>query len=174
MNRSSDIFSQVFRFVLVVILQVLIFQHLEWNLAGRYDLHILIYPVFILMLPLSSPNYLGLLAGFLMGLVIDLFYFSYGVHASAGVFTAYARSVYISFFKPQIRYEGDTISFENVPRRWLYGYVATLLFLHLFWYFLIEFFSFFLLGQVFLHALVSYVPTLFFVALYLMVFQPKG
>jgi len=174
MNSPSNIFPQALRFLLVVVLQVLIFQHVEFSLAGRYDLHILIYPAFILMLPLSSPNYLVLLAGFLAGLVIDLFYFSYGVHASAGVFTAYARTVYISFFKPQIRYEGDTISFENVPNPWFYQYVAILVFLHLFWYFLIEFFSLFLLGQVFLHALISYLPTMFFVVLFLMVFRPKG
>ncbi len=172
MNR--EIGAQAFTLILVIVLQALIFKQLAEWVAGTYPVHVFIYPLFILFLPLSTPNYLVLLLGFLIGFCVDIFYFSFGVHTSASVFTAFIRVVYLEYFKPQARYEGEKIKFRDVDWPWIARYTSLLYFLHILWYFSVEFFSFALISQVLIHTLFSFLASLIFVSLFLMIFKPRG
>jgi len=83
---NNIISKTILRFLLLMLLQVAVFKQFtpEWE-YGIY-FHALIYPIFIIILPFRISKINVILLGFLFGIVLDLFYSSPGVHASACVF----------------------------------------------------------------------------------------
>jgi rod shape-determining protein MreD len=57
-----------------------------------------IYPLFILLLPFKTPRWLELTLGFAIGISMDLFNYSYGMHAAASVLLAFFRPAAITLF----------------------------------------------------------------------------
>ena len=127
------------RFVVLVLLQVLIFSNIELN--GYINPYI--YILFILLIPFEVPGWLLLITGFLLGLAVDLFYLTPGMHASASVFAAFIRPYVLQYFSPRDGYETGT-----KPRVYYYGlswfakYSAILVFAHHFFLFAVEIFRF--------------------------------
>ena len=79
--------SQGFWLVLLIAMQVLIF-----NQVGLfYNLHPYVYILFILWLPGMLPAWSMLLVSFIVGLVIDAFMYTYGLHAGACTLAAIVR-----------------------------------------------------------------------------------
>ena len=69
------------QFVILVILQLLIFNNIEFS--GYVNPYV--YVLFILLLPFDTPKALLLILAFIMGIIIDLFMGTPGVHSSATV-----------------------------------------------------------------------------------------
>ena len=78
-------------FVSLVLIQVLILNQIQ--LGGFINPYI--YILFVILLPLSAPRYAVMLLGFVLGLTIDVFMNSLGIHAAATVFIAYLRPLVI-------------------------------------------------------------------------------
>src|SRR5690554_1934845 len=76
-----------FMFLMLALAQVLIFNQIHF---GGY-ITPFVYILFIMLLPLHSPRYLLMISGFLLGLTIDVFSNTLGMHAAATVFIAYVR-----------------------------------------------------------------------------------
>ena len=89
---NSLLFQNITRWFLLVLMQVFILKQMYTNTAVLEHLHLLLYPLFIILLPIRTPNVLVMLLGFVTGLTVDLFYDSIGVHAAAAVFAAFIRS----------------------------------------------------------------------------------
>ncbi len=90
-------FKYPFRFVALVLLQVLVLNNI--NLGGY--IHPGIYILFILLLPVHMNKNLVLFIAFFTGLTVDYFGNTLGLHAGASVFLAFARPGVLSlFFKP--------------------------------------------------------------------------
>src|ERR1700739_3319163 len=83
----SDVLKNIGRFIILVLLQVLIVKNIN---LGRYFIFFP-YVLFILLLPFNTPKPLVLFASFVLGLCIDAFYNTQGMHASACVLMAFAR-----------------------------------------------------------------------------------
>ena len=133
----SDIVRNFLRFILLILLQVLIIKNIE---LGRF-INPFIYVLFILMLPFETPNWLILILGFLTGLIVDMFYDTMGMHASASVFMAFCRPVVLKFFSPREGYEYSTqptVQYLGVP--WFVSYAGILVVLHHFVLFYVEVF----------------------------------
>ncbi len=169
-----DILANGFRFILLCALQVFIFKDLNVVLGGLVPLHILLYPLFILLLPIKMPSYGVLLLGFATGMLIDLFYDSLGVHTSATVFLAFLRKASLNFQQPKGGYSRDHPTFQDQSVGWFFRYATPLLALHLLFYFLVEAFNVYLFPMALLKALVSFTATFVFVALYMFIFNPKA
>ena len=90
-------FKYPFRFVVLMLLQVLVLNNM--NLGGY--IHPYIYILFILLLPVRLNKNLVLFIAFFTGLTIDYFGNTLGLHAGASVFLAFARPGVLNlFFKP--------------------------------------------------------------------------
>ena len=94
---NNTILTHSVRFILLALLQVLVFKQMNLDSKILNYIHVFIYPAFILLLPIRTPDTLLIFFGFLLGITIDLFYDSPGVHASALVFMAFIRPKILKF-----------------------------------------------------------------------------
>ena len=104
----------IFRFVVVVLFQVLVMDNVMIN---GYMIPYL-YLLFILLMPFETPRWLQLLAGFVLGLTLDIFSNTPGLHTSATVLAAFARGYILDLLAPREGYEPETF-----PRIHYYGLV---------------------------------------------------
>ncbi len=146
----------IIRFAAVVLIQVLVFDNIE--LSGYINPYI--YIIFIILLPFETPNWLLLTLAFLLGLSIDMFSMTYGMHASATVFAAFLRPFVLKNFSPRDGYEPGT--FPRVAYygfNWFAKYALILIFAHHFFLFFIEIFRIsdvlFILSKTLLSGIVS-------------------
>jgi rod shape-determining protein MreD len=101
------------------------------------------YVLFILMLPFETPGIVLLLASFALGLSVDLFYDTQGMHASACTLMGFARMHYLKLIAPREGYDvlmKPTIHHMGAP--WFLSYALLLIFAHHFLFFTMEVFSF--------------------------------
>ena len=135
----NEIVRNILRFFFLVFLQVLIIKNIE---LGRF-VNPFLYVLFILMLPFNTPNWMALIISFLLGLTIDMFYDTMGMHAAACAFMAYARAGVLKLFSPREGYEfgtQPTIQYLGIP--WFLSYASILILLHHLVLFYIEVFRF--------------------------------
>ncbi len=164
-----------FRFILIVLLQGLIFH--RFNLGGTQFnyIQILIYPLFIMLLPVQTGRILLIILGFLLGLSIDFFYDSPGLHASASVFTAFIRPFVLASIEPRGGYKINSVPNKNqFGVNWFARYVAILLLFHLLWYFTVEAFQISMVLQIILKTVSSFFASIIFVGVYVVIFNPKN
>lgn len=170
---NSIVRANVFRFLGLVLIQGLVFQYIGTTWEGFPHLHIVVFPIFIFLLPLRTPVPLVVLLGFAVGMAVDVFYQSYGVHASAAVFTAFARSGVIKLLEPR---GGYNVNFSPTAQRmgigWFTRYAAILMFLHLFFYFSVEAFTFVYFTDILLKTIVSFLVSMTFVIIFQVLFNP--
>lgn len=124
------------RFLALVLVQVLICNHI--NFMGYINPYI--YILFIVLYPTKNNRALFIFLSFLLGLTIDLFSDSGGIHAAAAVFIAYARPVILRF-SFGVLYENYAIKFDNVEFGAKLTYITLLALLHHIVLFSLEIFS---------------------------------
>jgi len=136
---SRAILYNLIRFIVVVFVQVFLLKNITlYNISTPYP-----YILFILLLPFETPNVLLFPLAFLLGLTIDAFYDTPGLHASACVLLALVRILFISI---TVQKDG----FDNEPEptlsvmgfRWFFTYTVILTLVHHVFLFLLEAFSF--------------------------------
>jgi len=135
----TEIFRNIIRFIILVGVQILVIKNIE---LGRF-INPFIYVLFIIVLPFETPKWALLLSGFLIGITIDMFYDTAGMHAAACVFIAYIRPAVLKLFSPRDGYEfgtQPTIQYLGVP--WFLSYSGILIVLHHLVLFYIEIFRF--------------------------------
>ena len=168
-----DLLPNLFRFVILVLLQVLVLKGMTIPLFGGYYLLVLLYPLFLLLLPIPTPGYLVVFLGFVLGLVIDLFYNSPGVHAGAAVFTGFMRQVAINLNEPRGGYTQNYPTLHSLGSAWFLRYAAPLLLIHCLVYFSLETFNFYYITSIFIKSISAFLASSLFVALYMVIFNPK-
>ncbi len=62
-------------------IQVLVFRQITVGWGYFNYVHVMVYPLFILLLPIRTPDPLLIFLGFLLGFAVDIFYTSFGVLA---------------------------------------------------------------------------------------------
>ncbi len=125
MSRSG-VFAFIY-FFLYLFVQVLLLKKLVlFNTSFCF-----LYVAFILLLPIEINNLVLMLAAFLLGFSIDVFYDSLGIHALSLVGVAYARNYWLASITPQGGYdagEGPTLAVNGF--QWFMVYTMPLVFLH--------------------------------------------
>jgi hypothetical protein len=170
---NSTIYQNLLRFLGLVVFQGLVFKNIGENWDGFPYLHIFIYPVFLLLLPINIPSPLTLALGFLLGISVDFFYNTLGVHASASVCSAFLRPYVLRFLEPRNGYNINySPTIARVGAGWFVRYASLLLTIHLFFYFSVEAFTFVYIADILLKTLVSFVISLVFVLIYQLIFNP--
>jgi hypothetical protein len=125
MSRISII--QIVSFFIYLFYQVLILKNIVlFNTAFCF-----LYVAYLFFLPVDSNPLVLMIAGFLMGAAIDVFYDSLGLHAFACVFVMYVRNYWLSLITPQGGYDNnDTPSIAAHGMQWFIVYTIPLVFLH--------------------------------------------
>lgn len=171
---NASLFPNIWRFIGLVAVQVLLLQQVGMAVGSYFN--VFLYPLFILFLPIQLATPYAVLLGFAVGMTVDFFYVSIGLHASAGAFSGFARSVVLAAFEPKSKYSGK----EPIPSPVYYDWgwflqVAGVFFaLHLFWYFSVNAFTFVYFTTITLKTLASWGLTMIFVVLYCVLFKPKN
>ncbi len=149
-------------FLFSVLVQTLIFDRISLsNYITAY-----VYILFILLLPINSNRYVVLSLAFLLGICVDIFNSTQGIHASAAVLLAYLRPYILQLFASRDGYDiNKPPSVRNYGFVWFIKYVGVLILLHHIYLFYIEIFSFSHFFLTLLRAIVSSIVSLFFVVL---------
>ncbi|GAB4339771.1 MAG: hypothetical protein OHK0038_19060 [Flammeovirgaceae bacterium] len=114
------------------------------------------YIGFILFLPLKVEKLWVVFLGFLLGIFVDIFYDTLGIHTAACVLLAYLRGILISLYGLDSDDEIITdISIRSVRIQIFLSYVVILSFLHHLMLFAIEANDFGLFFQVIIRSLAS-------------------
>ena len=166
------IVKNIIRAILLILLQGLVFRRIAFEWEDFAFIHLFIYPLIILLLPLRTPKILQIIIAFAIGLTIDIFYSSYGIHASALVFTAYIRDIVIKFLEPYSGYNVDeSPTLRKMGFSWFLSYASILYFFHLFFYFSVEAFSFVYIFEIAMNTIFSFISSVIIVMLYQLIFR---
>lgn len=133
---NSVISRNSFRFFILVFIQVLICSHV--NFLGYLNPYI--YILFIALFPTKGNRLLFIFLSFLIGLTVDLFSDTGGIHAAASVLIAYARPVFLRF-SFGVQYENYAIKFDNIEFGSKLTYITLLTLFHHIILFSLEIFS---------------------------------
>lgn len=119
--------SNSLRFVVLVLLQVVVFNNIGlYNMVNPY-----VYVLFILLLPLETPLYLLLGLSFMMGLSIDVFSNTGGMHAAASTMMAFVRPLILLIITPRGGYEHQPVpNLPNMGIQWFLTYSTVLVLVH--------------------------------------------
>ncbi len=127
------------RFIILILFQVLVLNNIQFS----GFVNPFMYVLFILLLPFETPRWVLLVSGFLLGLSVDIFSNTLGLHASATLFIAFLRPYVLRVMAPRDGYETGTY-----PRVFYYGiawfinYTIVLVFAHHLFLFYLEVFRF--------------------------------
>ena len=144
-------------FILLTLFQGLILNNIEF---GGYVVPFL-YVFFILALPFETPNWLVLILAFLIGVCIDTFTSTLGMHTSATVFMGFCRAYMLKLIEPRGGYEFNLKpNVQMMGLTWYLIYISALVFLHYVFLCYIESFKFSQFFYTFGRALSSTIFTL--------------
>ncbi len=135
--QNNETLLNIWRFIALIILQVLLLNNI--NLAGYINPYI--YILFILLFPLDGNKGLLIFLSFLLGLSVDIFEDSGGVHAAACVVIAYIRP-WVLKYSFGVSYEYNSVKLDKAAPTERFTYLASLIFLHHLVMFILEIFSF--------------------------------
>lgn len=132
------VIQNILLFIVLVLAQVLVLNNIQFlGFINPY-----IYILFILSLPVRVPRWITLLLAFGLGMIIDTFSNTLGMHTAATVLVAYARSFVINLFTSIDEGNNPTPSFHSFGVGAYVKYVLVLVFLHHAALFFLEAFSF--------------------------------
>ena len=154
-------------FILIVLFQGLVVNNIQFS---EY-INPMVYPVMILLLPFEMRAIPTMLVALVLGLCVDAFSNTFGLHASAALLIGYIRPAVIRYLQPKEGYDSallPTIQDMGVP--WFFLYTTVILLLHHLWFFSIEILRFdlilLILGKTFLSFLFSLVLIVVFIYIF--------
>ncbi len=132
-------FRSLITFILLVIVLGLIQILLLKNLALFGIAFCFLYLVSILSFPTSMNAVPLLLISFLLGLTIDVFYETLGLHALSATFLAFIRPYWLKFVSPSGGYDDNTNpTINEMGMAWYISYAWPLIFSFCFLFFLTD------------------------------------
>ena len=110
-----------------------------------YNLNVpYLYILFILLLPFETPNWLLFILAFLMGITVDVFNDTVGLHATACSILVLVRILFISITVQKDNYDSDPEpSLSIMGFRWFFFYALILTLIHHFFLLNFEVFKFY-------------------------------
>jgi rod shape-determining protein MreD len=149
-------------FILLILLQVLLFNNIQFS--GYVNPYV--YILFILLLPIDIPAWLLLLLSFTLGIIIDFFSGSPGIHTSATVLAGFVRPYVIRVVSPRDGYEmGSHPSMKNYGFKWFLSYTLLIVLIHHTTLFYFEVFRFADFFRTFLRVILSTIFSMTFILL---------
>ncbi len=151
----------ILMYLFVILTQVLILNQLQ--VSGYLNPYF--YVLFILLLPVSTPQYLVLLLAFLTGFTIDFFTDTPGLHATATTLLGYMRMPVLYLVSGRGSDMAEYPSLKNNGLRWFLIYTVLLVVIHHFFLFYLEVFSFTGFFRTFIRMVLSTILSVFVIVL---------
>lgn len=171
---SNTQLQLVGRFFILLLLQVLVFKQIQLGDGWFAPTQLILYPIFILILPLKMPRSLVIFLAFLLGLSVDMFYDSPGLHASASVLLAFLRPIILRGLSPSGGYDIDSNPTKHkYGIIWFAQYAGILMAFHLFWYFCLEVFTPVYYDRILWRWISSWLASMLLIVLYQFIFDPE-
>lgn len=149
-------------FIFSVLIQTLIFDRIY--ISSIFTCYM--YVLFILLLPVNANKYTVMFLGLILGLSVDIFNSTQGLHAASTVLFAYLRPYILHIYAPRDDYEPNReLSIKNYGLSWFLKYAGSLILIHHFFLFYLDIFSFSHFFFTLLRIALSSVISLFFVTL---------
>jgi hypothetical protein len=152
----------ILRFLILILAQILIFNNIQFS--GYINPYI--YILFIILMPFETPKWMLLVSAFLLGLTIDIFSDTLGMHTIATLFMAFLRPYVLNIISPRDGYEPGTfprVSYYGLA--WFTRYAFILILAHHFVLFYIEIFRFGNFFSTLLRVILSTIFSLGFIVL---------
>ncbi len=165
---NSTLIINIFRFVVLLLLQVILFNNIDlFGFVTPYP-----YLLFILLYPLNT-NRAGLvIISFAMGLLLDAFNNSGGVHAAACVSLAYFRESFLKFAFG-VSYEYHMMRITDKISSELITYVALAVVVHHTILFTLEIFNYNFVLEILLRIVTSSIFTIGIILLIIALIKPS-
>jgi len=138
----------IVQFILIMSVQVFLLNDIviksSVTLLGIPAFIPLLYPLILLLLPVNTHHWLGMGLGFLVGITMDMFCNTPGMHAAACVLLCYVRPYLLNlFFQQNIKDLGETVpSLFRMGFRSFLLYAAMSVLIHHFFFYIIQIWSF--------------------------------
>ncbi|MDO9552385.1 rod shape-determining protein MreD [Rhodonellum sp.] len=133
--NNSRIFLLIVSFIVFLLLQILVLK----NLVLFGTAFCFLYVLYILLLPIEIKTVPTLIIAFVLGMGIDLFYDTLGVHTASILAVAFVRRRWIKMITPRGGYDDDLQpSVLNMGFGWFFTYSIPLVLLHHIFFFYID------------------------------------
>lgn len=165
---NSALLINIARFILLLAAQVAIFNKMDFfGYVNPYP-----YILFILLFPVNGNKYGLLLASFLLGIIMDMFSNSGGVHATAALFLAYMRPTFFKFsFGISYEYQTVRINDKLTPER--FSFILVSVIFHHFILFVLEAFRISFFWDILLTTFFSTIFTIILCITIIYLFKPS-
>lgn len=165
---NSTVLLNIARFVLLLAAQVLIFNEIDfWGYVNPYP-----YILFILLFPVNGNKSALLTASFFLGIVMDMFCDSGGIHATACVVLAYVRPTFFKF-SFGVSYEYQTVKINDKLKPERFSFLLISVFTHHIILFLLEIFKLNFILDILLRTVSSSIFTLILCIIIIYIFKPS-
>ena len=148
--------KQIGRYIVVMLLQVFLFDQLQ--LLGVC--HPYIYVLCLLMMPITLPHSADMIIGAVVGLIMDVFCNSLGVHTASCIFIMFIRPYMIGALVNDKDRLNEQISLRALGVEALFKYVVILVLVHHLMVFLLAAWSWSHIGFVLMETVVSSIITI--------------
>lgn len=126
-----------FLFIGLVLLQVLVFNNIKY--LGYVNP--MVYLIFLILYPHNENKIPFLFGAFLLGLTVDIFSNTGGIHAASAVFIAYVRTQILKIIFGQ-KLDFQEIKLMHFPFAKVFSYTTTIVLLHHTLFYFLEVFNF--------------------------------
>jgi rod shape-determining protein MreD len=165
---NSAVLSNIARFILLLAAQIIIFNNIDFlGYINPFP-----YILFIILFPVNGNKSALLVSSFFLGIVMDLFSNSGGVHAASCLLLAYFRP-YIFKFSFGLSYEYQTVRLNDVLTPERFSFILIAVIIHHLTLFLLEVFQLSFLWDILLRTVLSTVFTIIVCIVLIYIFKPN-
>ena len=156
------------RFFLLLTAQIVIFNNIDlFGYINPFP-----YILFIILFPVNGNKQLLIVTSFLLGITIDLFSNSGGVHATASLILAYLRpSIFKFSFGLSYEYQTIKINDSLTPER--FSFLLLSVVIHQFTLFILEVFQISSLWDILIRTIIGTLFTLLICIVLIYIFKPS-
>ncbi|RYZ91810.1 MAG: rod shape-determining protein MreD [Proteobacteria bacterium] len=165
---NSTVLVNIARFILLLAAQVIIFNNFKlFDFINPFP-----YILFIMLYPVNGNRNVLLITSFLLGIIMDMFGNSGGVHAASCLVLAYCRP-FIFKFAFGLSYEYQTVRLDDVLTPERFSFILIAVVIHHFTLFLLEVFRLTLFWEVLLRTVCSTVFSIVICIILIYMFKPS-
>lgn len=151
-----DWIKQIGRFIVVMVLQILLFNQLQlWGVCHPY-----VYVLCLLMMPITLPHSVDMVIGAVVGLLMDVCCNSLGIHTASCILVMFLRPYLIAAFVNEKERLTEQISIRTIGFEAFIKYAVLLAMIHHLAVFMLAAWSWSHIGFVLAETVVSSMMTL--------------
>ena len=165
---NSALLGNIARFILLLAAQVVVFNRIDmFGFINPFP-----YVLFIILFPVNGNKSALLAASFFLGIIMDMFWNSGGVHAAACLLLAYFRPA-IFKFSFGLSYEYQTVRLNDSLSPERFSFILIAVVLHHFVLFILEVFKISFLWEILVRTMLSAIFTIVTCIIIIYIIKPN-